>query len=89
MLLKRSSAYHASSLSGGFAGGATPDPIPNSEVKPSRADGTARSSVWESRSPPESFWEGPRLINLGPFLFRMIYLECLAGGRDVLGQLPR
>ena len=40
-------------VSGGITGGATPDPIPNSEVKPSRADGTARSSVWESRTPPE------------------------------------
>ena len=29
-------------VSGGNAGGVTPDPIPNSEVKPSRADGTAR-----------------------------------------------
>ena len=29
-------------LSGGITGGATPDPISNSEVKPSRADGTAR-----------------------------------------------
>ena len=40
------------SLSGGNAGGATPDPISNSEVKPSRADGTARETVWESRSSP-------------------------------------
>ena len=37
---------------GGFAEGATPVPIPNTEVKPLRADGTARAAVWESRSPP-------------------------------------
>ena len=37
---------------GGFSGGATPDPIPNSEVKLTRADGTSRASDWESRSPP-------------------------------------
>ena len=37
---------------GGFSGGATPDPIPNSEVKPTRADGTDRASDRESRSLP-------------------------------------
>ena len=41
------------SVSGGITGGATPDPIPNSEVKLSRANGTARSFVWESRTPLE------------------------------------
>ena len=45
----------ASSFSGGYAGGVTPDPIPNSEVKPSRADGTARETVWESRTSPGLF----------------------------------
>ena len=38
---------------GGYVGGVIPDPIPNSEVKPSRADGTAWATVWESRTPPE------------------------------------
>ena len=33
-------------------GGATPVPIPNTEVKPVRADGTAWAAVWESRSLP-------------------------------------
>src|SRR5262245_35656642 len=37
---------------GGFGGGETPLPIPNREVKPSCADGTARDTGWESRSPP-------------------------------------
>ena len=32
-----------------------PDPIPNSEVKTLRADGTARATWWESRTPPELF----------------------------------
>ena len=35
-----------------IAGGATPVPIPNTEVKPSRADGTALVTAWESRSLP-------------------------------------
>ena len=42
-----------SQVSGGFGEGETPDPIPNSAVKPSSADGTARVSVWESRSLPD------------------------------------
>ena len=37
---------------GGYAEGVTPVPIPNTEVKPLRADGTAWVAVWESRSPP-------------------------------------
>src|SRR5260370_36608890 len=54
-------------VSGGITGGATPDPISNSEVKPSRADGTARSSVGESRTPPESSWAPDRKVS-GLFL---------------------
>ena len=37
---------------GDYNGGATPVPIPNTEVKPVRADGTAWAAVWESRSLP-------------------------------------
>ncbi len=40
---------------GGFGERETPLPIPNREVKPLSADGTARATVWESRTPPESF----------------------------------
>jgi hypothetical protein len=32
--------------------GATPDPIPNSEVKSSCGDGIARATVWESSTMP-------------------------------------
>ena len=42
-------------LSGGDLEEATPDPIPNSEVKLFGADGTAREAVWESRTPPGLF----------------------------------
>ena len=42
-------------VSGGYIGGVTPVPIPNTEVKPSRADGTPRETVWESRSLPDFF----------------------------------
>ena len=40
------------SFSGGSSEGETPVPIPNTEVKPLSADGTAWVTVWESRSPP-------------------------------------
>ena len=39
-------------ISGGVFEEATPDPIPNSEVKLFGADGTAREAVWESRTLP-------------------------------------
>ena len=39
-------------VSGGDLEEATPDPIPNSEVKLLGADGTAREAVWESRTLP-------------------------------------
>ena len=39
-------------FSGGDIEEATPDPIPNSEVKLFGADGTAREAVWESRTLP-------------------------------------
>ncbi len=37
---------------GGHTGGATPVPIPNTEVKPSKADDTAAVRQWESRTLP-------------------------------------
>ena len=40
---------------GGNSGEATPVPIPNTEVKLSRADGTAGATLWESRSLPGFF----------------------------------
>ncbi len=46
-------------LSGGHIGGDTPVLIPNTEVKPSRADDTAWGTAWESRTPPELFYKAP------------------------------
>ncbi len=45
------------SFPGDDAGRATPVPIPNTEVKPSRADGTAGATLWESRKSPGFFRE--------------------------------
>src|SRR3954470_18768371 len=38
---------------GGHGERETPGSIPNPEVKPFSADGTARASLWESRTPPD------------------------------------
>jgi hypothetical protein len=43
---ERSSVVRIDTTSGDHSGGVTPDPIPNSAVKPSSADGTARVNVW-------------------------------------------
>ena len=59
--LSRRSAQGAKAGTPGakFAGGhrirVTPVPIPNTEVKPDTADGTAWETVWESRSLPALF----------------------------------
>ncbi len=58
-------------VSGGYGGGATPDPIPNSEVKPSCADGTAWVTMWESRSPPELFFIPSKVVPLGAAFRRL------------------
>ena len=41
---------------GDYDGGETPVPIPNTAVKPVRADGTARAAWWESRSSPGFYY---------------------------------
>src|SRR5207302_114206 len=43
---------------GGHGEGETPGPIPNPEVKLFSADGTARGTAWESRTPPDIVSEG-------------------------------
>jgi hypothetical protein len=48
--------YTEFTIFGGLSERVTPVPIPNTEVKPLSADGTARVTWWESRSPPNSFF---------------------------------
>ena len=52
-------------FSGGYVVGVTPVPIPNTEVKPAGADGTARVTVWESRKSPGLFQKPARLVSRG------------------------
>ena len=48
--------YRFFNLAGDNSKEATPDPIPNSEVKLFCVDGTARVTVWESRTSPAFFY---------------------------------
>ncbi len=59
---------------------ATPDPIPNSEVKLFGADGTAREAVWESRTSPGFIPRRARDRKVsGPFLFCGVVVALVAG----------
>ena len=55
-------------FSGDFVGRVTPVPIPNTEVKPAGADGTARVTAWESRKSP-GFFKKPARVILAGFLY--------------------
>ena len=60
-------------ISGGYSDGVPPLPIPNREVKPDRADGTAHPR--ESRSPP--FYESPEfIVNSGLFCVYKVQVSC-------------
>ena len=55
------------SFSGDFVGRVTPVPIPNTEVKPAGADGTARETAWESRKSPGLIQKPARVSRAGFF----------------------
>ena len=65
-------------FSGGCVERATPVPIPNTEVKPLGADGTARATVWESRKPPGLFRRKPAESNHSCGLLRINYFTSIA-----------
>src|SRR5690606_39305169 len=64
--LQRRERLPLTDFSGDYGGGATPDPIPNSVVKPSSADGTAGGTLWESRTLPD-LWAGSARSRPMPF----------------------
>jgi hypothetical protein len=55
---------------GGYTGGVTPVPIPNTEVKLSRAHDTMIERSWESRTLPGIFLNPSSIIDDGFFLRR-------------------
>ena len=59
LILNMEKSFLTSLNSGDYGDGETPLPIPNREVKPVRADGTARFGEWESKSSPEFFILAP------------------------------
>src|SRR5882672_7340367 len=67
----RSFEPQADKYAGGHRIRVTPVPIPNTEVKPDTADGTARETVWESRSLPAVIQKrgGSIAKAVGPFSF--------------------
>ena len=72
-------------IPGGDSGGDTPVPIPNTEVKPSSADGTALETRWESRTLPGFCFCGPPNHSRGKHLFkpRVLFLVIFCSHRQV------
>ena len=54
---------------GGHSERETPGPIPNPEVKPFSADGTATERLWESRTPPDNSSQQPHRTAVGLLSF--------------------
>jgi hypothetical protein len=71
---------------GGHSGEVPPVPIPNTEVKLSSADGTARATVWESRSPPNSSAKPPWVTSHGGFFLPRQAQEVSRRNRKTLGH---
>jgi hypothetical protein len=61
-------------FSGDFVDRVTPVPIPNTEVKPVGADGTARETAWESRKSPGLFKKARESVTVlaGFYYLRLI-----------------
>jgi hypothetical protein len=66
---------------GGHRSRVTPVPIPNTEVKPVSADGTACVSAWESRSLPGLFAKPDAHIELSGF---SLYAPATRAGRPAI-----
>ena len=73
---------------GGLSRGDPPDSIPNSEVKPSSADGTAAVTLWESRSSPGLFLKS-RFLGSGFFFVFLKKRFAEVGSADSSGRGER
>ena len=76
-------------FSGGYCGRATPDPIPNSVVKPSSVDGTAGETLWESRTPPDLWPPRQRGGRFYWFCRRTVHVCSAASGAGGRGRVIR
>jgi hypothetical protein len=79
----REATRPAGHFPGGHRRGVTPVPIPNTEVKLSTADGTAWVTVWESRSLPGLFLQGPLLVSGLFFCTESISSQQSAGNKAI------
>ncbi len=61
-----------------MARGKYPVYIPNPEVKPLSADGTARGTVWESRTSPDNSYARGRSFGSGLAAFHLILIGMTA-----------
>ena len=77
--------YMSSLISGGYSDGAPPLPIPNREVKPVRADGTASSGRVGSR---RFFQKSPAFHTMwsAGFLVCIICMKAASGSPDKPGR---
>ncbi len=73
---------------GGHTGGAPPVPIPNTEVKPSKADVTAAARQWESRTLP-GYNEGPLVERSAGLFFWQIGVARRKSAGFICGQQLR
>jgi hypothetical protein len=69
-LINKAGSIRPSRFPGGYRSRVTPVPIPNTEVKPATADGTAWVTAWESRSLPGLFSTARLGNQTGRFLFQ-------------------
>ena len=75
--MKEAKPINKFTISGGNDGRVPPVPIPNTEVKPSSADGTWLETARESKSPPES------ILSLRPLRSK----QC-SGSADLVHRRP-
>jgi len=68
VVARGASLANPNNFCGGFGAREIPVPIPNTAVKPRSADDTARATLWESKSPPRSFFKQPASIEAGCFV---------------------
>ena len=61
-------------LVGGYTARVTPVPIPNTVVKPRRADGTAREIVWESTTSPAFISKASLSYMLGGAFMHLVHV---------------
>ena len=74
---------------GGHSERETPGPIPNPEVKPFSADGTATARSWESRTPPDILCSSPASSEAGLLAFSRSTRDGTANGSGVARRQER